>query len=77
MQRIIKNSQQFCRTKLTMEQYTIDILWTLLSYAELLAKSPDFDDSWRQNNNAHDMPALAMRPWKPRASAIDDNANTQ
>jgi hypothetical protein len=55
-----------------MEQYTIDMLWTLLSYAELLAKSSDFHINWRQNKNAYEMPALKMRPWKPRASIVDD-----
>ena len=55
-----------------MEQYTIDMLWTLLSYAELLAKSSDFYINWRQNKNAYEMPALEMRPWKPRASIVDD-----
>jgi hypothetical protein len=76
MQQIIKNSQQFCRTKLTMEQYTVDILWTLLSYAELLANSPDFHDTWRRDEGAYEMTALAMRPWKPRAST-QNNSSTQ
>lgn len=68
IQQIIKNGQQFCRTKLTMEQYTVDMLWTLLSYAELLAESPDFYDTWRRNKSAYEMPALQMKPWKPRVA---------
>jgi len=66
IQQIIKNGQQFCRTKLTMEQYTVDMLWTLLSYAELLRSSPDFYDTWKKNKSAYEMPQLEMKPWKPR-----------
>ena len=77
MQEIVRNSQQFCRTKLTMEQYTVDMLWTLLSYAELLANSPNFHDAWRRDKSAYEMPALDMRPWKPRISNLTDNTRTQ
>ena len=73
MQQIVKNGQQFCRTKLTMEQYIVDMLWTLLSYAELLANSPDFYSAWRRNKNAYNMPELAMKEWKPRVA----HASTQ
>eukprot|EP00571_Detonula_confervacea_P000522 CAMPEP_0172316804 /NCGR_PEP_ID=MMETSP1058-20130122/29559_1 /TAXON_ID=83371 /ORGANISM="Detonula confervacea, Strain CCMP 353" /LENGTH=532 /DNA_ID=CAMNT_0013031213 /DNA_START=239 /DNA_END=1834 /DNA_ORIENTATION=- len=69
MQQIVKNGQQFCRTKLTMEQYTVDILWTILSYAELLAGSPDFYDTWKRNKSAYVMSALDMKTWKPRVAA--------
>ena len=69
IQQIIKNGQQFCRTKLTMEQYTVDMLWTLMSYAELLAGSPDFYTAWRKNKSAHDMPALEMAPFRRQAPA--------
>jgi hypothetical protein len=77
MQEIVRNSQQFCRSKLTMEQYTIDMLWTLLSYAELLANSPDFHDAWRRDKSAYEMHALDMRPWKPRVNTLTDNTRTQ
>ena len=60
MQQVVKNAQAFCRTKLTFEQYTIDILWTLLAYSELLESSPDFMEAWRSNDDAYIMPALNM-----------------
>lgn len=44
MKQINTNSQAFRRTKLTIEQYTVDVLWTLLAYAELVKSSPDFND---------------------------------
>lgn len=69
MQQIVKNAQQFCRTKLTMEQYTVDIMWTLLSYAELLANSPDFYTAWKKDSNAYKMPGMKMAEWKPRVAA--------
>ncbi|KAL7525337.1 hypothetical protein ACHAXR_000960 [Thalassiosira sp. AJA248-18] len=71
MQQIVKSGQQFCRTKLTMEQYTVDILWTLLAYADLLAGSPDFYDAWRNDKNACEMPKLAMAPWKGKGSSSE------
>jgi len=74
IQTIIRNGQQFCRTKLTMEQYVVDMLWTLLSYAELLANSPDFYDKWRRNRVAHEMPKLAMAEFRPR---VDPAARVQ
>ena len=52
-----------------MEQYTVDLLWTLLSYAELLQESPDFYNTWKKDANAYIMPKLDMAPWKPRAVA--------
>ena len=70
IQQIIKRGQQFCRTKLTMEQYTVDILWTLLSYAELLANSPDFYTTWKKDRKAREMPELGMKPWKPRVQPV-------
>ena len=66
MQQIVKNSQQFCRTKLTMEQYTVDILWTLLAYAELIQGSPDFHTEWKKNSDAYNLPVLEMAPWRAR-----------
>jgi hypothetical protein len=69
IQQVIKNSQAFCRTKLTMEQYTVDILWTLLAYRELIAGSPDFLDEWRSNEAAYSMPALDMKSWRSKAQA--------
>ena len=69
IQQVIKNSQAFCRTKLTMEQYTVDLLWTLMAYRELLHGSPDFFDEWRKNEAAYSMPALDMKPWKSKAAA--------
>ncbi|KAL7480823.1 hypothetical protein ACHAW6_006484 [Cyclotella cf. meneghiniana] len=63
---IIKNAQAFCRTKLTIEQHTVDILWTLLAYAELLAKSSDFFLEWKSNRDAYDMPSLNMKAWPGR-----------
>lgn len=78
IQQIIKNAQQFCRTKLTVEQYTVDLLWTLLSYAELLANSPDFYDTWHRNKSAYTLPQLQMTPWKPRVASTNNNfARTQ
>eukprot|EP00986_Skeletonema_menzelii_P020949 scaffold32788_cov166-Skeletonema_menzelii.AAC.1 len=67
IQQVIKNGQAFCRTKLTMEQYTVDMLWTLLAYRELIAGSPDFMNEWKSNEAAYSMPALDMKPWKSRA----------
>ena len=75
MQKIVRNGQQFCRTKLTMEQYTVDILWTLLSYAELLKKSPDFYDKWRADSQAYNMPALKMAPWRARGGQAGAQAH--
>ncbi|KAL7555145.1 hypothetical protein ACHAWF_018749 [Thalassiosira exigua] len=69
MRRIIHNGQQFCRTKLTMEQYTVDILWTLLSYAELLTGSPDFYDKWRNDGSAYRLPGMDMSPWRSRIAS--------
>mmetsp|Transcript_24187 Transcript_24187/g.51048 ORF Transcript_24187/g.51048 Transcript_24187/m.51048 type:complete len:926 (+) Transcript_24187:247-3024(+) len=60
MRQVIKNAQNFCRTKLTFEQYTVDLLWTLLAYAELLTGSPDFMTEWRKDEDAYFMPALNM-----------------
>jgi len=69
IQQVIKNGQAFCRTKLTMEQYTVDMLWTLLAYRELIAGSSDFMEEWKGNEAAYSMPALDMKPWKSRAQA--------
>lgn len=55
--------QSFCKTKLTIEQHTVDILWTLLAYTELLAKSPEFYQVWRSDLDAYKMPALNMKGW--------------
>ena len=66
MQKISLNGQQFCRTKLTMEQYTVDMLWTLLAYAELLEGSPDFLGLWRADRDARDMGGMGMAPWRAR-----------
>ena len=40
-----------------------------MSYAELLAGSPDFYTAWRKNKSAHDMPALEMAPFRRQAPA--------
>jgi len=78
IKQVIKNGQAFCRTKLTMEQYTVDMLWTLLAYRELIAGSPDFLDEWKSNEAAYSMPALDMKPWKSRAQAqAEAQAETQ
>ena len=74
IQQVIKNSQAFCRTKLTMEQYTVDLLWTLLAYRELIVGSPDFLDEWRKNEAAYLMPALEMKEWKSKAAAAAEAA---
>lgn len=66
MKQIIKNGQQFCRTKLTMEQYTVDILWTLLAYAEMLKGSPDFYTLWKRDGSAYRMKEQKMAPWTPQ-----------
>ena len=55
-------SKAFCRKKLTIEQHTVDVLWTLLAYTELLAKSKDFYHVWRSNRDAYELPALNMKP---------------
>ena len=70
IKRIVKNGQQFCRTKLTMEQYTVDMLWTLMAYAELLHGSPDFDKTWKADSSAYKMRALAMAPFRPRVASV-------
>lgn len=54
----------FCRTKLTVEQHTVDVLWTILAYTELLAKSKDFYPTWRSNKIAYEMPSLNMKAWR-------------
>ena len=56
------HSKAFCRKKLTIEQHTVDVLWTLLAYTELLAKSKDFYHVWRSNRDAYELPALNMKP---------------
>lgn len=48
---------------MTIEQYTVDILWTLLAYTELLAKSSEFYQVWRSEIDAYKMPALNMKGW--------------
>jgi hypothetical protein len=57
------NVKAFCRTKLTIEQHTVDVLWTLLAYTQLLAKSPNFYQVWRSNVDAYEMPSLNMKAW--------------
>ena len=64
VRQIIRNGQLFCRTKLTMQQYTVDLLWSLLAYAELLAGSPDFDRVWRKDRSAYWMEGQRMKPWR-------------
>lgn len=56
------HSKAFCRTKLTIEQQTVDVLWTLLAYTELLTKSKDFYYIWRSNRAAYELPSLNMKP---------------
>ena len=64
VRQIIRNGQRFCRTKLTMPQYTVDLLWTLTAYADLLAQSPDFYRTWRADPIAYRMEKQRMAPWR-------------
>ncbi len=72
MQQIVKKGQLFCRTNLTIEQYTVDVLWTLLAYVQVLAGSPDFHDAWRGDRDAYRMEGLRMALWRPRADSVVD-----
>ena len=70
VRQIIRNGQRFCRTKLTMPQYTVDLLWTLTAYADMLAQSPDFYRTWRADPIAYRMEKQRMAPWRqPSARA--------
>jgi len=40
LQNITRNANQWCRNKHTVTQYTIDVLWTLISYIEFLMYDP-------------------------------------
>ena len=45
---------------MTWEQHTLDFLWTLMDYAELLDKSPNFKEKWRRDKYAYTLPKLKM-----------------
>jgi len=60
VQGIIKNANAWCRRKMVWETHVLNFLWTLLDYAELLDKSPRFDERWRGDKDAYNLPALEM-----------------
>lgn len=64
VQAIIQNANAWCREKMTFEQYTVDFLWTLLDYAELLANAPGFHEEWASDYYAHELPAQNMAEFK-------------
>lgn len=60
VQGIIKNANAWCRKKMVWETHVLDFLWTLLDYADLLDKSPRFNDKWRSDIDAYNLPSLEM-----------------
>ena len=60
LQQIVKNANDWCRRKMTWEQHTLDFLWTLLDYAELLDNSPRFREKWTGDYHAYRLPNLEM-----------------
>ena len=60
MQQIIHNANAWCRHKMIWEQHTLDFLWTLLDYAELLDKAPKFNEIWTADRFAYRLPKLEM-----------------
>ena len=60
VQGIIKNANAWCRRKMVWETHVLDFLWTLLDYAELLDKAPRFNDRWKGENDAYNLPSLEM-----------------
>jgi len=68
VQEIIKNANKWCREKMTWEQYTVDFLWTLLAYAELLSNAPGFLENWKADYDAYQLPALDMAEFRGQIS---------
>lgn len=60
VQDIIENANDWCKRKMTWEQHTLDFLWTLLDYAELLDKAPRFNEKWSSDSFAYELPKLEM-----------------
>ena len=60
VQDIIENANDLCKRKMTWEQHTLDFLWTLLDYAELLDKAPRFNEKWSSDSFAYELPKLEM-----------------
>eukprot|EP01082_Thalassiosira_pseudonana_P003561 g3523.t1 g3523 contig12:2245657-2247513(+) len=60
VQDIIENANDWCKRKMTWEQHTLDFLWTLLDYAELLDKAPRFNERWSSDSFAYELPKLEM-----------------
>mmetsp|Transcript_22641 Transcript_22641/g.40891 ORF Transcript_22641/g.40891 Transcript_22641/m.40891 type:complete len:567 (+) Transcript_22641:181-1881(+) len=76
MKRIVRNANEWCRTKMTRTQMATDMLWLLVFYAELLDHG-DIDPQWRgvwKNNNDNDtasayqlqLPHLRMTDVEPK-----------
>jgi hypothetical protein len=62
VQAIIKNAQSWCRSKLTKDQLADDLLWTLVSYVEMLNKNgSEWQDRWIENSRAYNLPSLDMQ----------------
>lgn len=62
VQTIIKNAQSWCRSKLTKDQLADDLLWTLVSYVEMLNKNgSDWHDRWMENTRAYNLPEMDMQ----------------
>jgi len=60
VQGIIKNANSWCRRKMVWETHVLDFLWTLLDYAELLDNAPRFNDRWKSDKDAYNLPSLEM-----------------
>ncbi|KAL7516565.1 hypothetical protein ACHAWX_001566 [Stephanocyclus meneghinianus] len=60
VKQIIRNANTWCRRKMTWEQHTLDFLWTLLDYADLLDKSSYFREKWTNDRFAYRLPKLEM-----------------
>ena len=60
VQGIIKNANAWCRRKMVWETHVLDLLWTLLDYAELLDKAPRFNEIWKGDKDAYNLPLLEM-----------------
>jgi hypothetical protein len=62
---IIKNAQSWCRSKLTKDQLTEDMMWTLASYLELLNNNTDsWYEEWQANSRAYRMPSMQFQEIK-------------
>ncbi|KAL7444308.1 hypothetical protein ACHAXM_009406 [Skeletonema potamos] len=60
VQGIIKNANSWCRRKMVWETHVLDFLWTLLDYAELLDNAPRFNERWKSDKDAYNLPSLEM-----------------